>query len=256
MASKQPLTRRTFLKAALALGGWAALESSGLNRIACAAAGSGPVDVFYQGKRRLPYVALTFDDCYNLDLLQELEQMLSAHRHVQVTFFPTGTALENTSRDDPDLWGRLAAQGHEIGSHSYQHQFASTLSAQEMQDDFDRWLEAAHQALGYVPAVRFARPAYGELAFAFMKLCEDRGLVPTMWSTNWGTAPERAEQEIPRMRGGEIALLHIRAWDLENTRLAIRLMAERGFKGVTLSTLYNASHDVHLECRPGDPCAR
>ncbi len=255
MTGKQPLTRRTFLKAALALGGWAALEGSGLRRLACAAAGSAP-EVFYQGKRRLPYVALTFDDCYNIKLLQELEHMLSAHRRVQVTFFPTGTALINASRDDPGLWGRLAAQGHEIGSHSYQHALASTLSAQEMRDDFERWLEAAHQALGYLPAVRFARPAYGELAYSFMKLCEDRELVPTMWSANWGTAPERAEQEIPQMRGGDIALLHIRAWDLENARLAIRLMAERGFKGVTLSTLYDASHDVRLECRPGDPCAR
>ena len=74
MTSHKPLNRRTFLKAALALGGWAALESSGLNRIACTAAGSGPVEVFYQGKRRLPYIALTFDDCVYTHLLHTLEQ--------------------------------------------------------------------------------------------------------------------------------------------------------------------------------------
>lgn len=256
MTEKPSVGRRAFLKLALALGGWAALEGSGLRRILGAAADGAPPDVFYQGKRRLPYVALTFDDCNYTHLLQELEQMLSAYPRVKVTFFPTGIALEKTCYEDADLWCRLISQGHEIGCHSYAHQLASTLSAEEMRDDYDLWLEAAEHALGYLPAVRFARPPYGELAYAFMKLCADRSLVPAMWSANWGTAPERAEQEIPLMRGGEIALLHIREADIENTRLALRTMAERGFKGVTLSTLYDASHDIRLECRPGKPCAR
>jgi hypothetical protein len=40
--------------------------------------------IFWHGKRHLPYLSLTFDDCYNFALLQSLEQLLDANPSIKV----------------------------------------------------------------------------------------------------------------------------------------------------------------------------
>jgi peptidoglycan/xylan/chitin deacetylase (PgdA/CDA1 family) len=113
--------------------------------------------VLWHGRRSMPNLSLTFDDCYRGKTLQNLERLLAANASVKVTFFPVGQALINTTLDDPELWKRLLSQGHEIGYHGFDHRRPSALSDAHFLVDFERWLNAARQALGQEPAVRFAR---------------------------------------------------------------------------------------------------
>lgn len=197
-----------------------------------------PPPILWHGDTHLPFISLTFDDCYIYSYLRKLEDILDQYPAIKVTFFPTGTAITNTEEQDQGFWNRILEKGHEIGYHGYNHQFPSKLSNPEMLGDFDKWMEAAANALGRKPQVRFARPPYGDLSISFQNLCIKRNLVVAMWSTYWGGNPEEAHQSIDEMRSGDIALFHIDYWDIENAQYAFPRIAEKSFHAVTLSNLY------------------
>jgi hypothetical protein len=107
-----------------------------------------------------------------------------------------------------------------------------------MLQDYDKWLEAAKEALGRTPQVRFARPPYGDLSISFQNLCVRRNLVAAMWSAYWGGDPEEAHKNIDQMQSGDIALFHIDYWDIENAEYAFALLGEKYLHAVTLSNLH------------------
>lgn len=63
---------------------------------------------------------------------------LLADVSLKATFFIPGLTAERY----PDMVGRVAEAGHEIGHHSYSHRSAVTLTADEERGDFERALEA------------------------------------------------------------------------------------------------------------------
>ena len=104
---------------------------------------------------------------------------------------------------------------------------------------FDRWLDALREVLGEEPLVRFARPPFGNPSPSFLHMCTVRGLVPTMWSTGWGGGTEKVVKYIvPRVRNGDIVLIHTRIEDMETTEQALPELAERSIQPVTMSRLY------------------
>ncbi len=237
----RPLTRRDFLKASYAML-WYGMLSCARPGLATAAA-SVPPRIFWHGSRHLPYVSITFDDCYHSALLQDLERSLEAYPSIRVTFFPVGIALINTTSRDPQLWKRLLGKGHEIGYHGYAHEYPGKLSSAQMLSDFDKWLEACTQVLGEVPMVRFARPPYGDLSYSFLNLCVEQNLIPAMWSAIWAGALENARRKMARVRNGDIILLHVRYQDIENAREALPIVQSLSLRAVTLSKLYSASEE-------------
>jgi peptidoglycan/xylan/chitin deacetylase (PgdA/CDA1 family) len=237
------MNRRGFLKLAGAVAGSWTLARTGF---AVPAAKLPPI--FSHGSRALPAVALTYDDCYLLNVLQALERVLAARPEMKVTFFPVGKALLNLAAHDPDLWPRLVRAGHEIGYHTFDHLMPSTLSTRELVADFDYWLATAAQVFGAAPRVQFARPPYSDRSRSFLELCVERELVMAMWSADWSSAwggdPERGRREMSRVLNGDVVLLHIRTLDLENTQTALALPAVQQRRLVTLSTLYAAARQM------------
>lgn len=230
------MTRRDFLKTMHAMLCYAALcYAKPLVRALCEPA------VIWHGKRDVPLIALTFDDCYNLIALHELEDILDDNIEARVTFFPTGLALRNTSSKDAELWQRLLAKGHEIAYHGYSHDLPSTMSTNEMIADFEGWYGLCSQVLDRTPEVRFARPPYGDMSSSFMNLCCERSLVPVMWSSNWGGIHRRRYREVEQVQNGDIVLLHIRQQDVENARAALPIIKEKRLRVVTLSELLSDS---------------
>ncbi len=240
------MSRKDFLKITSAFLSFSALgfTQSALNSFV-------PPPVFWRGDSRLPYLSLTFDDCYVYSYLRQLEKLLDGHPSIKVTFFPTGTAIQNAEKQDPSFWSRMVGKGHEMGYHGYNHQYPSKLSNSEMLSDFDKWLDSAQRALGDKPTIRFARPPYGDLSLSFQNLCVKRNLVAAMWSTYWGGGPQVAHQEIENMKSGDIVLFHIDYWDIENAEYAIPLLAKNSLYAVTLSNLYffSASHSTLWKAR-------
>ena len=84
-------------------------------------ADSAAPSVFSRGSKRLPKVALTYDDCHLVTVLQKLEKILDANPDVRITLFPVGEALLSNETKDPGIWKRFAQCGHDIGYHSFNH---------------------------------------------------------------------------------------------------------------------------------------
>lgn len=194
--------------------------------------------VFAHGRRDLPFVALTFDDCYLFYELCRLEQFLESQPGLKVTFFPVGVALENIGRRDRQLWSRLYQRGHEFGYHSYDHTLPSTLNTQEMLADYGRWLETLSKWIGETPSVRFARPPFGERSRSFLEMCAAQNLIVAMWSTDWPAALSPNISPNNRVQAGDIIIFHTRDADINSLPQVIDLLAERRLSPLTMSELY------------------
>lgn len=229
--------RRALLKGLLALALGGLPEARALHTFTPSKTGLATT-VLYRGSRKAPELALTFDDCFLLQPLLELEKLLDEAPDVRVTFFPVGLALLGTSAGDKDVWQRLVAKGHGIGYHTYAHQRPSSLTAEELGRDYDKWLWCCRKALAQEPAVNFARPPYGDCSPSFIELCADRKLVPTLWSKDWSRDPAAVAQQLPKARAGDIVLLHVRPADIVSARCVIAALPWLGLAGVSLGELY------------------
>lgn len=195
--------------------------------------------VIYRVSEHNKRVALTYDDCYLVTMLHRLEDILEQHPEVRITLFPVGEALLNNESKDPGVWKRFYDKGHEIGYHSFDHTNPEVVSPENVVADYDRWLEALREVLGINPLVRFARPPFGNVSRSFQYMCNERGLVPTMWSTGWGGPTESVvTYTVPKIQPGDIVLLHTRPEDMDTTTKALPELAKRGIQPVTMTSLY------------------
>lgn len=241
-------SRRDFLK----LTG-ATLLAASLPRLETAAAqGAVSAPVIWRGSTRHRYVALTYDDCYLVKKMQELEVLLSQFPEFKITLFPVGIALLNNEGKDPGIWKRFYDQGHEIGYHSWDHTNFGVMSPEAALADYARWLEALTAVLGFQPVVRFGRPTFGSLAFSFDAVCRAYNLVNTMWSTGWGGELEVGLNAARKSRNGDIVLLHIRTQDVNTSKQAYPWMKENGWSAVTLTRLYDDLLKEHNESQGCD----
>ncbi|RME91392.1 MAG: polysaccharide deacetylase family protein [Anaerolineae bacterium] len=229
------LSRRDFLK--LGLTAVASLVTPPL-RLKNDPAGPEEIPVFEHGSPLRPYVALTYDDCYLVTILHELEDILAEHPEVKITLFPVGWALLNNERKDPGIWKRFYEKGHEFGYHSFNHIGATVMSTKALIEDYDRWYDALTQVLGEEAPVRFARPTYGLVSRSLANMCEEKGLTIVMWSRGWGGPYENAARAIRETQPGDVVLMHTRSDDMFNTRKGLEVNAGRGLEFTTLSTLY------------------
>jgi len=229
-----PITRRDFLK----LGGFSLLSAAFLP-FRPAPNTYHEQTVLYRGSADFNRIALTYDDCYLVTMMHRLEEILGQHPDVRITLFPVGEALLSNQVKDPGIWKRFYKRGHEIGYHSFDHTNPEVVSPENVVADFDRWMEVLREVLGEEPQVRFARPPFGNTSSSFLYMCTKRGVVPTMWSTGWGGPTESVvSYTVPKIKRGDIVLLHTRPEDMDTTADALPELSERSIQPVTLSRLY------------------
>jgi len=229
------LSRRDFLK--LSISGLMASSVPGLD--AQIAASDKPVPTIWKGSDRHRYFALTYDDCYLLQRLHDLEYLLDEFPGFKITLFPVGVAILNLHRQDSGIWNRLVENGHELGYHSWDHSGLHVVSPENAIADFDRWMEALIGVLGYQPRVHFSRPPYGVLSPSFDAIARARGQVVTMWSTGWGGDLPVGLKAAQDSKAGEIVLMHIRTQDVLTCREAYPWMRDNDWRSVTLTELYD-----------------
>jgi peptidoglycan/xylan/chitin deacetylase (PgdA/CDA1 family) len=197
--------------------------------------------VFKEGREDLPYISITIDDCYSLSLLQRYEEFLDAHPELRVTFFPVGTAISRTNRRDPGIWRRLYDKRHEFGYHGYTHQYPSLLSTNQNIDNYENWSQALAEALGFKPAVRFARPPYGDISQTFVNLCQEKDLIIAMWSVDIEHPEPNIRPGRPNIQNGDVILFHLSTFGLSTLERILPKLEEQSLRAVTITQLYTST---------------
>lgn len=150
--------------------------------------------------------ALTFDDGPDPAVTPRLLDVLSSSS-VRATFFMCGLAAKN----HPSLVRAVAADGHTIGGHSWDHRPMIRLSPAE----WNRQVNDTHALLEELTgsAVRWFRPPWGESDWSTRRRLRQEHIATVHWSVHGRDWTERNPSVITELvlRGlnpGAIVLLH------------------------------------------------
>ena len=183
------------------------------------------------------YVALTFDDGPSSAYTPKVLDILSRHG-AKGTFFVLGSNAKRCS----SIVSRAAAEGHEIGVHTWTHINMARSSMAKIDSEVGRTAEVIRTITGKSPAVM--RPPYGATTAAIVRHMYDRyGMRSILWDVDtqdWrkpgvSTVVSRA---VNKAKPGSIILVH----DIHGSTLAaiegiVTGLQARGFKLVTVSQL-------------------
>jgi len=153
------------------------------------------------------HVALTFDDGPDPCSTPRFATVLADHG-VRGTFFLLGSMVERA----PWLAADLAAAGHEIGVHGYDHRYLPARMPSAARSDLRRATDLIERVTGSRP--RFFRPPYGVLSGPALLVARELGLTPVLWGAwgrEWtpGSTPDSVYQTLARnLAGGVTVLLH------------------------------------------------
>ncbi|MBE3587777.1 MAG: polysaccharide deacetylase family protein [Thermoanaerobacteraceae bacterium] len=163
--------------------------------------------VIWQGTRGGGKVAVTFDDgphpVYTprvLDILKEF--------NVQACFFVLG----EKARAHPELLARMIAEGHEVASHGYRHQFPWFLGPRAAAREIREANRVISEITGQPP--RLYRPPWGLFNLFSLFHSSLNGQKLVLWSFmswDWGrraTPASIARQVLSRVRDGAILVFH------------------------------------------------
>lgn len=184
-----------------------------------------------------PYIALTFDDGPHATLTPKLLDILK-EKGVKATFFVLGQCVEA----NPEVLKRAAAEGHEIGNHSYDHKAFTKVGGAGVASEVNQTSAAIENVTGKKPAT--VRPPYGSTNTAITKrLNEEFGLKVVMWDVDpldWKNrnSAHVTSEILKNTKAGSIVLSH----DIHPTTVAampdvIDGLLAKGFKFVTVSEL-------------------
>ena len=155
-----------------------------------------------------PVLSLTFDDGPDADSTPQVLALLEKHQ-ARGTFFLVGEAAAS----QPELVNRIAAGGHAIGIHSWDHRAFSGLSSLERRRQI-RECERAIQPY----ATHLFRPPYGEQTVMSRLEAFMMGYEVVGWNVNSGDWHESnpavlSEYLLRMVEPGAIVLLHDTLFD-------------------------------------------
>lgn len=229
------ISRRDFLK----LGSAALLALAAGKFIPREQENNFTAPLIWNGSRKYKRMAFTYDDCYLLYRMQDLEELLSEFPDFHVTFFPIGAKLLDLDQQDKGIWKRLVDRGHEIGYHTFDHVNLAVMSPAGALRDYDKWYGALTQVLGTDYTVRFVRPTYDVISYTLDVLCQERGLVAALFSLGGGGEPEVVVRAIQKGKNGDIVQMHIRTEDYNSSVELYPWLKENNWELVTMSRLYD-----------------
>ncbi|MFI9804498.1 polysaccharide deacetylase family protein [Streptomyces sp. NPDC052301] len=135
-----------------------------------AQAGFGSVDC-----RQAKCIALTFDagpsenSARLLDILKE--------KKVPATFFLLG---KRHIEKYPELVRRMAAEGHEVASHTWDHKILTQISDAQIREELKRPDDAIERLIGHRPTLM--RPPQGRTDSNVHRIAKEEGLAEVLWS--------------------------------------------------------------------------
>lgn len=149
-------------------------------------------------------LVLTFDDGPGPQITPRLLALLARHQ-AKATFFLTGFRAERC----PDLWQRLIAEGHDVGTHAFWHRDAWRFPLRSVLDV----VAGCRQISGTPGGSRLYRPPNGHMTAWTQAASALQGFRPAFWTIDSGDyldPPRPIEQVVAEFRrdGGGVILLH------------------------------------------------
>jgi len=170
-------------------------------------------------------IALTIDDGPSPAYTPQILRLLAKYR-VTASFSMIGVQVDQY----PAIARDVAAAGHEIVNHTWQHLDLPALRAAAALAQIDRATEAIHRVTGRVPSC--FRAPYGAWSRPVLQHCERVGMTPVDWSVDprdW-TRPGVsyiADNILRNARTGSIILEHDGGGDRSQTVAALRFVIPR-----------------------------
>ncbi|MFN4033345.1 MAG: polysaccharide deacetylase family protein [Fimbriimonadales bacterium] len=192
--------------------------------------------VLWRGNPRAPVVALTFDDGPDPETTPRILEILR-REGVRATFFVVGAKLKR----HPELAQRIAAEGHALGCHSYDHQRQTDLTEEQVWRQIRDCQILARRAGVKLVAYRPPYLAQNER----VRRAVQRWQMPLVMATVLGE-PERpmrthascAHRYARRAHNGSILLLHdTYPHTADALPELIHALRQRGFRFVTIPEL-------------------
>jgi len=191
-------------------------------------------------------VALTFDDGPSPKWTPEILDVLKA-KQAKATFFMLGEHVE----EYPEVARRVAAEGHEIGNHTYDHHTLIYYKTPELEKELNDAQAAIYKATGVT--TKYFRPPKAWLTDNEKKDIKRMGYEVILWSLNskdWVTFDDRfiVKYLLHYVQPGDILLFHDSGGVFkteggnrkETVKAVSRLidkLRERGYRFVTISEL-------------------
>ncbi len=215
----------------------------------------GTVPIVWSVRTTIPVVALTFDDGPDPEFTPRVLDVLRAHG-VRATFNMMGWNCAH----HPGLARAVAADGHEVGNHTWSHLDLSQVDPRVTQEEIRRGREEIVRATGLEPT--WFRPPRGELTGTALRCAAEQHDGVLMWTVNGGLpiltpAQVVADRLVDAVGPGAIVGLHDgigrgtfdrrapfaldlaahRRVEVEALDGIVRRLAARGYRFVTASEL-------------------
>ena len=129
----------------------------------------------YKGSDDKNAVSIAMNVVWGDEYLDAILNILKEN-DVKITFFVGGKWAQNSS----DMLKRMVAEGHEIGSHSYDHEHFEQLSYAQSVEKIKKAADVIYSICGTAPML-FA-PPYGEFNDTTLRAARDLGCKTIMWS--------------------------------------------------------------------------
>ena len=191
-----------------------------------------------------PLVALTFDDGPRRSTTEALLDGL-AQRGAHATCFLVGEMIPGNE----DLVERMEQEGHQIGTHSYDHVYLTGLNARDFSRQVDRTESLLTGILGRTGF--FLRPPYGKIDAAVEKRSDSPLILWSIDPEDWDDKnTDRIVEHITANAGdGDVILLHdIYPTSVEAALRVVDALHQKGFLFVTVEEL---ACQRHVELTPG-----
>ncbi len=184
------------------------------------------------GSREEPRIAITIDDCYDAEQIQAALDLCQAYG-IHVTFFPIGSAMRNTPSQ---VWQRMAAEGHEIGNHTWSHKNLTEMNSRQVKYQMLGTQEKLDEMLGYHYPMQVMRAPGGHSSTLVNKAVAAVGYLHTV---KWDVSQTDPDKALEQVQNGSILLFHTRAKDIRCLEVLVPQLLEKGYECVTVSQLLN-----------------